>query len=691
MTPASRARTRDENRIMIHRQIAVLLALVFAVPLAVRAQTLDYAAFEALFGEPVTASVTGAPQRASQVAATMTIITAEDIRRSGARDLPSVLERVAGVDAQQSTRDHTDVSIRGYNEPFAPRLLVLVDGRQVYADYFGFTPWSTVPVELDAIRQIEIVKGPNSALFGFNAVGGVVNIITHDPLAESIQRLTLTGGTQDHREASLVTTWKPLYSLGLRLSAGHRDNDEFSTPIDPANAGVRRGNERNAVSLALAWRAADRLRVGLEATYSDAEHSVLAPLYRLAYDRYEVSSIKASLAADTDHGLLQATAYTNWIEAEAFAGDSRTTALSPDNRVTVLQIQGISKLASRHTLRLSAEYRDNAMATVPVGGGDISHQIAAAGAMWEWRIQPALTLTSALRVDHWRLRREGTLPAGYTLTNDDWRRSESEWSYNAGLVWQVDDTDTVRLVVARGVQVPNLLALGGLVMRLSPPWAPPAYASGDPALRPTTVDNFEIAWDHAFTGLDARLHTSLYRGHSQHLLANAGDARPMEGLVSLPINVGDSKTVGIEVAFDVRFGHSWRGGASYTGQAVDDRFRASADPAVTLAAFEETTPKHVFRVNAGWADGPWETDLYLRYQSRFDGFTRQPGPGTPAELKPIGGYFSLDARVARRFGERLTLAVGGQNLHRAEQRETSAPAVERMVFATLEVGLGRRP
>jgi iron complex outermembrane receptor protein len=411
----------------------------------------------------------------------------------------------------------------------------------------------------------------------------------------------------------------------------------------------------------------------------------------LAYDRYEVSSVKANLAADTDYGLLQATAYTNWIEAEAFAGDSPTTALSPDNRVTVLQLQGISKLASEHTLRLSAEYRDNTMATVPEDGGDVSYEVAAAGAMWEWRIQPALALTSAVRVDHWQLRREGALPAGYGLSNDDWRRSESEWSYNTGLVWQPGAADTLRFVVARGVQLPSLLALGGLVMRLSPPLAPPFYASGSPDLDPTTVDNFEIAWDHAFSDLDARLHTSLYRGHSQHLLANAGDARPMEGLVSLPINVGDSKTVGIEVAFDTRFGHGWRAGTSYTGQLVNDHFKASADPAVTLVAFEETTPKHVLRTQLGWADERWETDLYLRYQSRFDGFTRLPGPSMPGELTPIGDYFSLDARIARTFGERLVVAVSGQNLHRSEQQETSAPAVERMVFATLEVKLGKRP
>ena len=65
-----------------------------------------------------------------------------------------------------------------------PRLLVLINGRQVYLDDYGRTAWQTLPVQIDEIRQIEVVKGPNSALFGFNAMGGVINIITFDPLAD---------------------------------------------------------------------------------------------------------------------------------------------------------------------------------------------------------------------------------------------------------------------------------------------------------------------------------------------------------------------------------------------------------------------------------------------------------------------------------------------------------------------------
>ena len=129
----------------------ILVCVVAALVLesgAARAQSMDYGALESLFGEPVTTSVTGSPQRASEVPASMTIITADEIRRSGARDLPGVLRHVAGVDVLQWTNDQADVAVRGYNQGSSPRLLVLIDGRQVYTDYSGYTPWSTLPIVL---------------------------------------------------------------------------------------------------------------------------------------------------------------------------------------------------------------------------------------------------------------------------------------------------------------------------------------------------------------------------------------------------------------------------------------------------------------------------------------------------------------------------------------------------------------
>lgn len=111
----------------------------------------------------------------------MDIVTDREIRASGAQDIPELLRRYAGVDVSRNFRDQADVNIRGYNQAYANRLLVLINGRQVYMDLFGMTLWNSFPVRMEEIKQIEIVRGPNTSLFGFNAASGVINIITYNP------------------------------------------------------------------------------------------------------------------------------------------------------------------------------------------------------------------------------------------------------------------------------------------------------------------------------------------------------------------------------------------------------------------------------------------------------------------------------------------------------------------------------
>src|ERR1700722_5895530 len=102
----------------------VILGLALLGPAPLRAQAVDYGALEQIFGEPITTSVTGKPQRASEVPGDLTIITQDDIRRSGATDIPSILQFVTGVDVRRYTYGDAEVGIRGYSSPINPRLLV---------------------------------------------------------------------------------------------------------------------------------------------------------------------------------------------------------------------------------------------------------------------------------------------------------------------------------------------------------------------------------------------------------------------------------------------------------------------------------------------------------------------------------------------------------------------------------------
>lgn len=670
----SRVRQDDMMSTMsMSRALPVAIGAIAIIAASVPAEGQSLSSLEQLFGEPVTTSVTGSPQRASDAPATMLIITAEDIRRSGARDIPGVLSRYAGLDVQRRTGDHADVAIRGYNQAFSPRLLVLVDGRQVYADYYGFTPWSTVPVELEAIRQIEVVKGPNGALFGFNAVGGVINIITFDPLEDdAFSAVSSRAGTQDLAEVSAVKAFRFSDSAALRISAGSRRTDDFSTPLQPVDEGSRRGNERDAVAADAHVELSPNVALGVEATYSTAAQAEVPPLYTLSYTDYETSSLRTHWSADTRFGLVKANLYRNSIEADAFLMGDQTPFLRFDNDVLVAQLEDVFKVGSAHVVRVAGEYRDNSMTTTPIERAEVFYDVLSLTAMWNWSITPALSLTNAVRLDEWSLGRSGFVPpelAPLGVSNELWDISRDELSFNTGLVWRTERAGTFRFGAASAEQLPNLLNLGGLFLEV-----PGFYLVGSPELLPSDVTSYEVDWERAFEPSGLRLRLGAFHGTTRDVQASFA-------------NVGASRTTGFEATIEGRLAESWSWSASYLSQQIEDRFTDAFPPESTLVDFERTSPEGVLKAHLGWARGPWEVDGFVRHTSSFEGFRGLSTVELAASFVPVPRHTAVDARAAYAFGERFRIAVSGRNLTHSSQRQTSSPEVERQVFATFEFAL----
>ena len=123
-------------------------------------------------------SVAKKPQRVSQSAAAVHVITSEDIRRSGATSIPELLRNVPGLNVGKIDANKWAISARGFNGLFSNKLLVLMDGRSVYTPLFSGVFWDVQDTFLDDIERIEVVRGPGGSLWGANAVNGVINIIT---------------------------------------------------------------------------------------------------------------------------------------------------------------------------------------------------------------------------------------------------------------------------------------------------------------------------------------------------------------------------------------------------------------------------------------------------------------------------------------------------------------------------------
>jgi iron complex outermembrane receptor protein len=166
-------------------------------------------------------------QPISQAPSNVYVITDEDIRMSGTTDIPTLLRRIPGLEVMQTSGADFNVSVRGDNQTNANKLLVMVDGRSIYNDLQGTINWKLLPVTLPEIKRIEVLKGPASAVWGFNAFDGVINIITKSPEEMKGTTLQFGGGSYGTIMASAIQAGT-VDKFGYRLSIGHNQNASWN-------------------------------------------------------------------------------------------------------------------------------------------------------------------------------------------------------------------------------------------------------------------------------------------------------------------------------------------------------------------------------------------------------------------------------------------------------------------------------
>ena len=169
-------------------------SLLYAVePLVVSGQPKNLAllSLEELMDVEVT-SVSKKPEKFSKSAAAIEVVTGENIRRSGAVSIPQALRNVPGLQVAQVDSRQWAISARGFNTTSANKLLVLMDGRSIYTPLFSGVFWDAQDTMMEDLEQIEVIRGPGAALWGANAVNGVINITTKN--AKDTQGWLASGG-----------------------------------------------------------------------------------------------------------------------------------------------------------------------------------------------------------------------------------------------------------------------------------------------------------------------------------------------------------------------------------------------------------------------------------------------------------------------------------------------------------------
>ncbi|MGH8308500.1 MAG: TonB-dependent receptor plug domain-containing protein, partial [Steroidobacteraceae bacterium] len=147
-------------------------------------------------------SVLKRPQKLSDTASAIQVITHDDIQRSGATSLPEALRLVANLQVARIDSVQYAVSARGFNNAIGNKLLVLIDGRTVYTPLFSGVFWEQQDVMLEDVERIEVISGPGAALWGANAVNGVINVVTW-PAQDTQGLFVAANGGSDERGLAL--------------------------------------------------------------------------------------------------------------------------------------------------------------------------------------------------------------------------------------------------------------------------------------------------------------------------------------------------------------------------------------------------------------------------------------------------------------------------------------------------------
>jgi len=659
------------------RRGAILFCCLLASASA-RGQSLDYGRLETLFGEPVTMSATGKPERLSDTPATMDIITQDDIKRSGARDLATLLRLVPGIP-----------TYRGFNGNGAFSIgAILLNGREVYLSAFNQTFLNSLPVELEEIRQIEVVRGPQSALYGFASADGVINIITFDPAQDTINYVRGRGGNGALREAAGSLTINPADGVGVRLTAAqdHRHEDDLTPPttmrIAPEN------QERRSFDAQVSANLADGGHAGFEVAHSDVSVTTTVPQATLGLNaRFLDDAVKADYTTDTGIGRIGAlVSYTALSVPEAATylnGYVNLHDHTSDGR-----LNDLVKLSPDDSVRAELEIRQESVHSA-VSPQPVNTFVFAGSGMWDHRFGSSLSMVNAIRYSLGDISQTGP-----GLLGGDYRHRLEGVGNDSSLIWKIDGEESFRATFARGLSLPSQLGFAQLGLAAGNPKGA-SLASGSP-LNPWTSTEDRLTYDRQFRDWGVWTRLSLFRQQSEDLQA----LQPLQLLASTLSCANPTPRIlatcraltsgtalsGLEQGLEFEIEHKSKTGLTWGFNYAIEKLRphATAPSEIVLPGIgrEETVQKANAHVGYGWGD--WSADLRALYTSPTPTLTLDTLSRTPhVAVEMDQNIWQLSPRIGWQVSDFATIEASAENLW--PYRLNALQRIDSSYFLTLRV------
>lgn len=596
---------------------------------------------EALMNIEVT-SVSGRAEALSDAAASIYVITREDIRRSGVRTLPEALRLAPNLQVARTSAGSFAISARGFNNSIGNKLLVLIDGRTVYTPLFSGVFWDQQDAMLEDVERIEVISGPGATLWGANAVNGVINVITR-PAKETQGSLAAVGG--GNRDAGAAFRYGGKFGDNGHYRVYGKESELQNTERangTPVQDGLRKG------------------QFGFRADWGEASRS-----FTLQGDAYQGRGEDRTLGGPVDTSGMNLLA--RWSQQLSSGSDIRLqayvdratredrTGFQGDVDTFDIDFQHAIPLGKQKVL-WGAGYRhsrDQVPSTLP----PLAIVFVPSSRALSWQnvfVQDEIKLTDKLNFS-----------VGIKLERNDY----TGWEYlpSARLAWKPADNQLVWGAVSRAVRAPARLDRDFSLVFTPQNFA---FIKGGPYFESEIANVLEVGYRTQFTNA---VSFSITGFHTRYDKLRSGMPPP-----AFIENKIEGFSNGIETWATWQATRAWRlsGGLSTLRQHLTIK-PGSTDPTGPIALGNDPDYQWLLRSSYNFSRGT-EFDVMLRRVGSLPVEPKpQPRPDVPA-------YTAVDVRIGWKLTQDVELSLVAENLFDRKHAEfDTASEYGRRIFLKL--------
>jgi outer membrane receptor for ferrienterochelin and colicins len=589
----------------------------------------------------VVVSASGFEQTVKEAPASITIITREQLETNRVNNIAEALRGIEGVDVGDAPgkTGGLNISMRGMGSSYT---LILIDGRRqntagtVTPNGFGETSTSFLPPPA-AIERIEVIRGPMSTLYGSDAMGGVINIITRKVgkvwSGTVTAETTLQGKSEfGDSQAGSVYLSGPLVEnlLGLQVRARrfHRDDSNIQWPGKLPNS-LTLGNDpvKSTVD-----------NVGAKLTFTPNKNNDIS--LDVDRTRQEYDNSRGQLGTLDRPGV-----YRGYLPQQKFNRDQVTLAHTLRMANSVLE----SSISQTKTETIGRTIPNGAPGGKPAGSPRTleststifdtklvtsldTHMLSVGAQWWEAKMTDAIATRQfdqkqigIFAEDEWRIRKDLALTLG--VRHDNHSTFGGATTPRVYLVWNTTDQWTLKGGVSKAYRTPNLEQLVDGISGIGGQGTRPLY--GNPSLTPETSVSAEVG-AYFDNNQGFRANATLFQTDFKNAITNV-DYTPAGGtLGSRPINVDNAVVKGIELGSSLEFARVWKVVANYT--YTDSEQKSGANIGRPL----QNTPKHAVNVKLDWRTSE---NLNLWAQTEFKSERYRPEDNATSNTKALLGNY----------------------------------------------------